>query len=187
MFADPLAVPALPTAAIVEEVVRSIFDRGTRQDGRLTEAALSTYLRPWIGAGGSARFARSLQAIDGSGLEGRDDELSAIGFPVLILWGEDDPFLPASLGERLNDAIASSTLGLLPGCGHFLTEDAPETIFPMISEYLRARFSMEPHGHGDMEGVVMLQLERRPPWVDVADDEDDDWFDVPETDEDGED
>lgn len=38
--------------------------------------------------------------------------------------------------------------------------------------YLRA-----PHGHADEKpGVVMLQLERRPPWVDLAEDEADDWF-----------
>ena len=82
--------------------------------------------------------------------------------------------------------MPSSTLGLLPGCGHFLPEEAPETIGPMIAEYLRARFLMEPHGHDQKNGVVMLQLERRPPWVDLADDEADDWFDV-ETTEDTED
>jgi hypothetical protein len=42
----------------------------------------------------------------------------------------------------------------------------------MILEYLRARYLRAPHDHG---GVTMLQLERRPPWVDparvVADDE----------------
>jgi hypothetical protein len=52
----------------------------------------------------------------------------------------------------------------------------------MIAEYLRARFLREPHGHEQKEGVVMLQLERRPPWVgppaDRADDEVDDWYDV---------
>jgi hypothetical protein len=42
-----------------------------------------------------------------------------------------------------------------------------------------------PHGHGDPSaGVVMLQLERRPPWVDLSEEERDDWFDV-EDEEDG--
>jgi hypothetical protein len=65
---------------------------------------------------------------------------------------------------------------LLPGCGHFLPEEVPETIGPMLAEYLRARYLMEPHGHDQKEGVVMLQLERRPPWVDLAADEADDWY-----------
>ena len=57
----------------------------------------------------------------------------------------------------------------------------------MIAGYLRARFLMEPHGHDHNEGVVMLQLERRPPWVDLAEDEADDWFDVEPKDESSED
>ena len=47
----------------------------------------------------------------------------------------------------------------------------------MIYEYLRARYLRAPHGHGaDPTGAVMIQLERRPAWVDLAeyDDEDED-------------
>ena len=47
----------------------------------------------------------------------------------------------------------------------------------MIAEYLRARYAHAPHGHDDpIDGIVMLQLERRPPWVDLEEDERDDWF-----------
>ena len=101
--------------------------------------------------------------------------------PVLIFWGEDDEFYPPAVAERLNAAIPTSTLGLLPGCRHFLVEDAIETIGPMIYEYLRARYLQEPHGgHGDASGIVTIQLERRPPWVDLAEYEEDAWHDVDE-------
>jgi pimeloyl-ACP methyl ester carboxylesterase len=114
-----------------------------------------------------------------------DDALAAFDFPVLLLWGEDDRIVPVSVAEELNDAIPTSTLGLLPGCGHELTDEAAATIAPMILEYLRARYLKLPHaaahgheaGHGH-EGVVRIQLERRPPWVDLEEDERDDWFDV---------
>jgi pimeloyl-ACP methyl ester carboxylesterase len=112
-----------------------------------------------------------------------DEDLASFGFPVLLLWGEDDEVVPVSIAEELNDAIPTSTLGLLPGCGHQLTDDAASTIAPMILEYLRARYLKQPHsqahghdaGHGH-EGVVRIQLERRPPWVDLEEDERDDWF-----------
>ncbi len=95
----------------------------------------------------------------------------------MLLWGEEDPFVPVSVGDALNESITTSTLGLLPGCGHFLVEEASDTIAPLISEYLRAMYLRAPHGHADEKaGVVMLQLERRPPWVDLAEDEADDWF-----------
>jgi hypothetical protein len=104
--------------------------------------------------------------------------------PVLIFWGEDDEFYPPAVAERLNAAIPTSTLGLLPGCRHFLVEDAIETIGPMIYEYLRARYLQEPHGeHADAPGIVTIQLERRPPWVDLAEYEEDAWHDVDEEDQ----
>ncbi len=54
----------------------------------------------------------------------------------------------------------------------------------MILEYLRARYLREPHrsGHTPTTGVVRIQLERRPPWLDLEEDERDDWF-VPDDDE----
>jgi pimeloyl-ACP methyl ester carboxylesterase len=112
-----------------------------------------------------------------------DEDLASFDFPVLLLWGEDDEVVPVSIAEELNDAIPTSTLGLLPGCGHQLTDEAAATIAPMILEYLRARYLKQSHsqahgldaGHGH-EGVVRIQLERRPPWVDLEEDERDDWF-----------
>ncbi len=109
------------------------------------------------------------------------DLLASFEFPVLLLWGEDDDVVPVSVAEELNDAIPTSTLGLLPGCGHDLTSEAAATIAPMILEYLRARYLKVPHGDThdaghSHEGVVRIQLERRPPWVDLEADERDDWF-----------
>ena len=118
-----------------------------------------------------------MHALDGEGLTGHDDTFAAWELPVLILWGEDDGFLPVHIAERLNDAMPTSTLGVLPGCGHFVTEDAPETLAPMIYEYLRVRYLRAPHGaHAGegAEGIVRIQLERKPAWIDAVDDVDDD-------------
>ncbi len=167
-----------PTFELVRGIVRSTIDTGAVRRERLPDEVVDAYAEPYATADGPARFVRVLEGLDGVGLSGRAAELAAIDAPVLILWGEDDAVYPASVGERLNDLMPSSTLGLLPGCGHFLVEEAPETIAPMISEYLRARYAHVPHGHDDASrsGVVMLQLERRPPWVDLEQDERDDWF-----------
>ena len=99
--------------------------------------------------------------------------LSAWEAPVLILGGEEDPAVPVETLERLHDRMPSSSLGLVPGCGDLLT-DAWDTVGPMVLEYLRARYLRAPHGHGDTAGLVALQLERRPPWVDLAEYEVDD-------------
>ncbi len=114
-----------------------------------------------------------LTPIDDGSLARRDAELATLSCPVLIFTGEDDPVVPVATVEALGDRIPTSTLGVLPGCGHDLVEEAPETLFPMIVEYLRARYAHAPHGHDDHSGLVMLQLERRPPWADMEVPEDD--------------
>jgi pimeloyl-ACP methyl ester carboxylesterase len=106
-----------------------------------------------------------------------DEDLGAFDFPVLLLWGEDDDEVPVAVAEELNDAIPTSTLGLVPGCGHDLLAEAAGTIAPLMFEYLRARYLKAPHGHDHAhDGIVRIQLERRPPWVDLEEDERDDWF-----------
>jgi pimeloyl-ACP methyl ester carboxylesterase len=106
-----------------------------------------------------------------------DGDLAAFDFPVLLLWGEEDEQVPVAVAEALNEAIPTSTLGVVPGCGHDLLAEAAPTVAPLIFEYLRARFLKTPHGHDHAhDGIVRIQLERRPPWVDLEEDERDDWF-----------
>jgi pimeloyl-ACP methyl ester carboxylesterase len=167
-------------AVDVDAIVRRVFELGMPHRVRLSDRHLAEYLRPFGGEAGPAAFARVAASIKCVALKGREDDLAHLEIPVLVLWGEDDPFLPVDVAERLNEAIPSSTLGLLPGCGHFLVDEAPDTIGPMIFEYLRARYLRAPHGHSDTSGVVALQLERRPPWLDLEEYEKDDWFDVPD-------
>jgi hypothetical protein len=71
--------------------------------------------------------------------------------------------------------LPSSSLGLLPGVGHFVVDEAGPTVAPMIAEWLRAKYLGAPHAHGDVHaGVVMLQLERRSALEDLAEYEGDD-------------
>jgi pimeloyl-ACP methyl ester carboxylesterase len=159
---------------VAAALIRTGFDPGMGHRTRLSEQEVAEYVRPYEGAEGGLAFFRFAEALDGAGLSGLEDRLAALEIPVLILWGEDDPSMPVEAAEQLNEWIPTSTLGILPGCGHFLLEDAIDTIGPMIYEYLRARYLRAPHGHGaDPTGAVMIQLERRPPWVDLATDDDD--------------
>jgi pimeloyl-ACP methyl ester carboxylesterase len=170
--------PEQEVELFVHSGIRASLRVGMSEPDRITPDQVLEYLRPWSGPDGVEAFFRFTRAMDGRGLVGRESDLAALEIPVLIFWGEDDVYYPPAVGERLNEAIPTSTLGLLPGCGHFLVEDAVETIGPMIYEYLRARYLREPHGHGEASGIVTIQLERRPPWVDLAEYEEDAWHDV---------
>jgi hypothetical protein len=59
------------------------------------------------------------------------------------------------------EAIPGATLGVLPGCGHFLPEDASDALVPLVLEYLRGRYLGIVHRHEP--GPVEVFLGRRPP------------------------
>lgn len=156
----------LPQDQQTEEAVREAFDafvgEAIAHPERLTDEVRAEYLRPFTGERGARAFFRGIRAADGHGLIRTEQGLGNLTCPTLILWGEDDPYFPVEVAERLNDAILTSSLALLPGCSHLLPEDAPETIAPLMFDYLRSRYLGRPHSHGE-PGAVPISLERRPP------------------------
>jgi pimeloyl-ACP methyl ester carboxylesterase len=157
------------TVETAELVIRSALGIGMR--GReAAEEDVQAYLRPWTSSDDVAGLFRWARALDGIGLRELERSMKDWDLPTLILWGEEDPFHSPEIAERLNAAIPSSALGLVPGCGHFLPEEAPETIDPIISEYLRANYLRIPHGHAP-PGPVLVPLGSSTPF---AMDEDDD-------------
>ena len=149
--------------AFVRAWFDTFFDVGMGHRERLTDADLREYRRPFEGEDGVRRFARIAAAFDGEGLAGLEPRLAGLEIPEFVLWGEDDAYLPAELAERLGDALPWSSVALLPGCGHFLLEDAPETVVPLIVQWLRTRYLRLPQAHEHDEGAVTVELGRRPP------------------------
>ncbi len=56
--------------------------------------------------------------------------------PVMVVWGDRDPFFPASQAERTAAAIPGATLTVLDGCGHFLPDEDPDRLASAILELL---------------------------------------------------
>jgi pimeloyl-ACP methyl ester carboxylesterase len=139
------ADPGDANEAFVRGVVDLALDLGLANGDRLADADREVYLRPWIED--PAALIRAARGIDGIGLAGTEERLGALDARVLLVWGEDDPYQPAELVEGLSDVLPGSTAALLPGCAHFVTEDAPEAVLPLIAEYLRVHHLRAEHHH----------------------------------------
>jgi 2-hydroxymuconate-semialdehyde hydrolase len=139
------ADPGDADEAFVRGVVGLALDLGLANGDRLADADREVYLRPWIEA--PAALIRAARGIDGIGLAGTEERLGALDARVLLVWGEEDPYQPAELVEGLSDVLPGSTAALLPGCAHFVTEDAPEAVLPLIAEYLRVHHLRAEHHH----------------------------------------
>ena len=110
--------PEQKVELFVHSGIRASLRVGMADPDRITPDQVMEYLRPWSGAENVEAFFRFADAMDGTGLLDRERDLMKLEMPVLIFWGEDDEFYPPAVAERLNAAIPTSTLGLLPGCRH---------------------------------------------------------------------
>lgn len=60
-----------------------------------------------------------------------------VDVPVLILWGEDDAWLPVERGRALHGLLPDSTLRTIPDAGHLVQHDAPATVAAALAAFLR--------------------------------------------------
>ena len=156
--------------SLAERAVREAFARGMGHPERLLPDDLELFAHPW--RQDPAALLRAARALDGKDLGDAAARIGEQAIPVLVLWGEEDPWLPPSLAERLQDEIGDAAVALLPGCSHFVLEDAPETVAPIVFEFLRLRYLGESHGHAPAPTPVELGVSfERPPEPSVLPDE----------------
>ena len=56
--------------------------------------------------------------------------------PSLLVWGENDPIIPAEHGRAAHGAMPGSRLELLPGVGHFPQLESPYEFAALLSEFI---------------------------------------------------
>ena len=70
-------------------------------------------------------------------LEPYQERLAALRVPTLILWGQQDEYLPLDYASRFARQIPGSKLVLLDGVRHFLFEDEPERCAEEVVGFLQ--------------------------------------------------
>jgi len=102
----------------------------------LPPAVLEAYCAPWTGETGQGAFYRQIAQMD----QRYTDEIAALlprmRTPVSILWGIEDGWIPARMGEKLASLIPGASLRLIPEAGHLVQEDAPEAIVAAVLRFL---------------------------------------------------
>ena len=62
--------------------------------------------------------------------------LGALRMPALVIWGEADQIVPASVGQALADALPHAHFHVLPDCGHLPTLEEPAECAELSVEFL---------------------------------------------------
>lgn len=65
-----------------------------------------------------------------------DDELRAFSQELLILWGEQDKFLPPLHGRKAAALVPRAHFGIIPAAGHSPNWEAPDKVLAVLQPFL---------------------------------------------------
>ncbi len=102
---------------------------GSEPDAETVQA----YLEPLQLRGTPGAFVEHMLTVKGVSVE------AFAGPPALILWGENDEWVPVSSGRQLAEALPDSRMELIEGAGHSPMETHPEPFNALLLEFLAAR------------------------------------------------
>lgn len=125
----------LPTA-IHEGVLRAYV--GTAQPHSLERSVEDALIAPWLTAAGQAAFYRQIAQADQRDTDELEPLFGQITAPSLVIWGEDDPWIPVERGVELSERIPGARLERLPGAGHLVQVDRPDELARLLGEHLLA-------------------------------------------------
>ncbi len=102
--------------------------------GKVTEADVDQYYAPVAQPEYGRALRGVLQQFRFTALEGRLDRIAA---PTLVLWGEDDRWVPMGLGRALAAGITRSAFVSVPHAGHSVQEEAPDEVNHLVIRFLK--------------------------------------------------
>jgi len=109
--------------------------RSTYYDpGKVTEADVDQYYAPVAQPEYGRALRGVLQQFRFTALEGRLDRIAA---PTLVLWGEEDRWVPMGLGRALAAGITRSAFVSVPRAGHSVQEEAPDEVNHLVIRFLK--------------------------------------------------
>jgi haloalkane dehalogenase len=124
--------------ALVDSLSREAF--GTLLEAAskaFDDAALDEYWKAFTTVEGRRGMLELYRSFDPDELKPYQPRLAALGVPTLVLWGQQDEYLPLDYASRFATQVPGSKLVLLEGVRHFLFEDEPERCAREVVDFLQ--------------------------------------------------
>jgi pimeloyl-ACP methyl ester carboxylesterase len=126
-------LPAAMHLALVRAYISGASHRGLRPE------QLDMLVEPWAGEEGQAAFYRQIAQADEAFTDDVQPLYPALDLPVLVVWGEEDTWIPVDRAHRLVDLIPGARLRLVPSAGHLVHLDQPVRLATIVSSWLAGR------------------------------------------------
>ena len=103
----------------------------------IDERAVDEYWKAFSTSGHRRGMLELYRSFDLDELAPYEGKLAKLGVPTLVLWGEQDEYLPRDYAPRFTREIPGAKLVLIETARHFLFEDEPERCAQEVMDFLR--------------------------------------------------
>jgi pimeloyl-ACP methyl ester carboxylesterase len=118
-------------------LMRDLLKKSVSAPEHMPEPLVARYLAPYVGRDGVDHLLRIARFVDRDEMD--EIDLRALPHPTLVIWGDQDPWVSAKVGEQLADAIGGSRLVRLPTASRLVPEDNPEMLSNLLLDFLGVR------------------------------------------------
>lgn len=118
------------------QAVRNALNQAYGRKEAVTDELVNLILEPARDVGAADVFLAFVRYSQGPLAE---DLLPRVTCPVLIAWGEADPWEPITLGRELSAYSCVERFVSLSGVGHCPQDEAPELVNPLIRNWLQEK------------------------------------------------
>ncbi|MBS1542470.1 MAG: alpha/beta hydrolase [Bacteroidetes bacterium] len=115
--------------SVVKSTLLNLYSDDTKVTDDLVDRYFELALRP----GNRQAFIDRARPYDGDSAYTR---IPRIKQPTLILWGEEDYFVPISMARQFERDLPNDTLVAVPHCGHMPMEELPDETSALVLDFL---------------------------------------------------
>ncbi len=124
------------------KILRHFFESSIKRKDRFTQVDIEEYVSAWrkygsTGLTGGINYYRANLVSEFWKNHGESTPYPKIMNPTLMIWGENDSFLGIEMTENTQKSVeAPFLLKLIPGCGHWVQQEAPDEVNQIMYEFL---------------------------------------------------
>jgi len=123
------------------EILKHMFEISIKRKDRFSLSDIEEYVSSWSKEGGitgGLNYYRANLNEEFWGNLGESIPFPKINIPTLQIWAEDDMFLGKELTEGTKEFVVDApfSLNVIPNCGHWVQQEAPEEVNQIMEEFL---------------------------------------------------
>jgi haloalkane dehalogenase len=103
----------------------------------MDDQAIDEYWKAFSTSGSRRGMLELYRSFELDELKPYEGKLAELAVPTLVLWGEQDEFLPRGYASRFAREIPGAKLVMIETARHFLFEDEPERCAQEVTDFLR--------------------------------------------------